>query len=200
MQTLPIVDDDESVRLALPEALSCAGRAIMVYSMDPRAPCRIPVRHGRIPVCTAGFPCATREFPCARPNSRVHGQIPVRHARIPVCTAGFPCATPEFPCARSNSRVHGRIPVRHARIPVRRAGFPCARPDSRAHDRIPVCPLVSPESLILLFEAIRRPSVRHARAAAPARERAQSPPSAAEMFENQTLVQHPTAGRSPELT
>lgn len=30
MQTLLIVDDDESVRLALPEALSCAGRAIIV--------------------------------------------------------------------------------------------------------------------------------------------------------------------------
>lgn len=30
MQTLLIVDDDEAVRLALPEALSCAGRAIIV--------------------------------------------------------------------------------------------------------------------------------------------------------------------------
>jgi EAL domain-containing protein (putative c-di-GMP-specific phosphodiesterase class I) len=32
MQTLLIVDDDESVRLALPEALSCAGREIIVCS------------------------------------------------------------------------------------------------------------------------------------------------------------------------
>jgi DNA-binding NtrC family response regulator len=62
MQTLLIVDDDESVRLALPEALSCAGRAIIVCGDPESAQLVVDATSRRASSPTFVLPAPTSQF------------------------------------------------------------------------------------------------------------------------------------------